>query len=84
VLNLTPGATDTNFITTVNPDYIPPPTMRKLRTWVHHWILARTPEQHLHLVNDVVKGDIEDLLAKVYGLAQPENRKGTAKSSKQG
>jgi hypothetical protein len=76
LLNLgTPGTGDANYLTVLNPDYIPPPTMRKIRTWVHHWIIARIPEQHLHLVNDVVKGDIEDLLIKVYGLAAREPKK---------
>jgi hypothetical protein len=76
LLNMgTPGTGDDNYLTVVNPDYIPPPTMRKIRVWVHHWIMARIPEQHLHLVNDVVKGDIEDLLVKVYGLAAREPKK---------
>jgi hypothetical protein len=43
--------------------------MLKLKTWVNHWVLTRIPEQHQHLVNDVDKGDIEDLFVKVYGLA---------------
>jgi hypothetical protein len=49
--------------------------MRKLKTWVHHWVLSRTPEQHLHLVNDVVKGGIDDLLIKVHGLAAREPKR---------
>jgi hypothetical protein len=32
-------------------------------------VLARTPEQHQHLVSDVVKGDLDGLFVKVYGLA---------------
>jgi hypothetical protein len=36
---------------------------------VHHWVLARIPEQHQHLINDVDKGGIEDLFVRVYGLA---------------
>jgi hypothetical protein len=76
LLNMgTPGTGDANYLTVVNPDYIPLPTMRKIRIWVHHWIMARIPEQHLHLVNDVVKGDIEDLLVKVYGLAAREPKR---------
>jgi hypothetical protein len=44
--------------------------MQKIKAWVHHWVLARIPEQHQHLaVNDVDKGDIDDLFVKVYGLA---------------
>jgi hypothetical protein len=34
-----------------------------------HWVLARIPEQHQHLVSDVDKGGIGDLFVKVYGLA---------------
>jgi hypothetical protein len=54
------------FIAIPNPDFIPAATMLKLKTWVHHWVLTRIPEQHQHLVNDVDKGDIEDLFVKVY------------------
>ena len=55
LLNMgTPGTGDDNYLTVVNPDYIPPPTMRKLKTWVHHRVLTGIPEQHQHLVNDVV------------------------------
>jgi hypothetical protein len=43
--------------------------MKKLKAWVHHWVLARIPEQHQHLVSDVVKGNLDDLFVKVYGLA---------------
>jgi hypothetical protein len=75
MLNLQPQTPGTSFITIVNPDFIPPATMRKLKIWVHHWILSRIPEQHLHLVNDVVKGDIKDLLVKVYGLAAREPKR---------
>jgi hypothetical protein len=72
----TDGATPpTTYLTVVNPEYIPQPILLKIRRWVHHWILARIPEQHLHLVNDVVKGDIEDLLVKVYGLAAREPKR---------
>jgi hypothetical protein len=38
--------------------------MQKTRVWAHHWVLARTPEQHQHLVNDVDKGDIDDLFVR--------------------
>jgi hypothetical protein len=66
-----PGARP-DQIMTPNPDYIPEGTMKmkKTRAWVHHWVLARIPEHHQHLViNDVDKGDIEDLFMRVYGLA---------------
>jgi hypothetical protein len=42
------------FITIANPDFIPTATMLKLKIWVHHWVMTRIPEQHQHLVNDVV------------------------------
>ena len=66
------------FITIANPHFTPTATTRKLKTWVpgvHHWILTRIPEQHQHLVNDVVKGDIDDLLVKAHGLAAREPKR---------
>jgi hypothetical protein len=48
-------------IKTPNPDCIPKGTMKELKIWVNHWVLARIPEQHQHLVNDVDKGDIGGL-----------------------
>ena len=53
----------------VNPEWVPPATMIRLKKWVHNWVLSKIPERHLHLVNDVVKGDITDLFEKVDGLA---------------
>jgi hypothetical protein len=38
--------------------------MQKIKAWVHHWVLARNPEQHQHLVDDVDKGDVDDLLLR--------------------
>ena len=52
-----------------NPEFIPDYRWKQLRKWVHCWFAARIPEQHRHLINDVIDGDIEDLLKKVYGMA---------------
>jgi hypothetical protein len=74
-------------IKTPNPDCIPKGTMKELKIWVHHWVLARIPEQHQHLVNDVDKGDIGGL--SIYSLrlwvggARP-TAVGTARSSRPG
>jgi hypothetical protein len=56
--------------------------MQKIKAWVHHWVLARIPEQHQHLVNDVNKGDIGDLFAKAYGLAARAHPKRYCKAIK--
>jgi hypothetical protein len=41
----------------------------KLHVWVHNWFLPRIPEEHQHLVEDVKRGDVQDLLVKAFGLA---------------
>ena len=52
-----------------NPKYINDEIWDKLHVWVHNWFLQRIPEEHQHLVEDVKRGDVQDLLVKVFGLA---------------
>jgi hypothetical protein len=56
--------------------------MLKLKTWVHHWVMTRIPEQHQHLVGAVVKGDVDDLLVKVYRTAAAHGPKRYRKAIK--
>ena len=55
-----------------NPEYVPNHKWKQLNCWVHNWFLLRIPEQHRHLVNDVKRGDVQDLLVKAFGMATRE------------
>ena len=77
-INFTPAASDGNETTVPavlqslqvpNEKYIDDDDWLNLKKWVHNYFVQRIPEEHMHLVEDVRTGNLEELLVRVFGLA---------------
>jgi len=52
-----------------NKKYIDDKTWDEMRIYAQNFMMARIPDDHMHLVADVKSGDLEDFAVKIFGMS---------------